>query len=160
GFRSTDTHPGMLPSDYTFSSADKGTHTFTGVMLFSAAAQSLTAQDTGNSSLTATVPVTVSPAPVFKFVIAAPASVSASRPFFITVTAFDAYGNLETNYTGTITFSSTDPSPALLPADYTFTSDDKGTANFGVVFFTRGQQTLIVTDTASGVASSVMIMVT
>jgi hypothetical protein len=158
-FRSTDTHPGMLPSDYPFSSADKGTHTFTGVMLFTAAAQSLTAQDTANSSLTATVPITVTPGPVLKFVIAAPASVSAGKPFSVTVTAYDAYGNLETGYTGTITFSSSDPSPALLPADYTFTPGDDGTQNFGVVFFTRGQQTLIVTDTASGVASSIMITV-
>jgi len=48
---------------------------------------------------------------------------------------------------------------ALLPADYTFTPSDSGTYTSGAVLFARGQQTLIVTDTESGVASSIMIMV-
>src|SRR5207302_5114182 len=128
--------------------------TFAGVMLFTAMAQSLTVQDTANGSLMASAPVAVTPGAVYKFVIAAPASASASKPFSITVTVFDQYGNLEANYTGTITFTSSDPTPALLPADYTFTPGDNGTQNFGVVFFTRGAQTLIVTDTESGVAST------
>jgi sugar lactone lactonase YvrE len=159
-FRSTDTHPGVLPSDYTFSSADKGTHTFTGVTFFTAAAQSLTAQDTANSSLTASDPVTVTPAPVSVFVIAAPASVVSGRPFPITVTAFDLYGNLEINYTGTVTFASSDPNPALLPADYTFTPGDMGKFNFAAVFFTPGNQILTVTDKETGVAGNATITVT
>jgi hypothetical protein len=74
----------------------------------------------------------------------------------------DAYGNLATNYAGVVTFASSDPS-AILPADYGYTvgnNKDNGTHNFGVVFFTAGDQTLIVTDKASGVSGSVMITVT
>jgi hypothetical protein len=130
-----------------------------GVTLFTAKAHMLTAQDTVNGSLTATVPVTVSPAPVSQFKIAAPASAGATRPFIITVTVYDLYGNLGTNYTGRITFATSDPAP-LLPADYTYTASDSGTQNFGVVFFTPGNQTLIVKDTASGVAGSVTVTVT
>ena len=80
-------------------------------------------------------------------------------PFSITVTLFDPYGNLETNYTGTVTFASSDAT-ALLPFDYTFTLDDKGTHNFGVVFFTLGNQTLIIADKATGTSGSVTITVT
>jgi sugar lactone lactonase YvrE len=157
-FRSTDTHPGVLPSDYTFSSADQGTHTFTGVTLFTARPQMLTAQDTANSSLAATDPVAVSPAAVSEFMISAPSSIGARNPFSITVTAFDAYGNLATNYAGVVTFASSDSS-ALLPADYGYTAGDSGTHNFGVVFFMPGDQTLIVTDKASGISGSVMVTV-
>jgi sugar lactone lactonase YvrE len=158
-FHSTDTHPGVLPSDYTFSSTDKGAHTFAGVTLFTAMENMVTAQDAANASLTASAPVTVTAGPVFRFAIAAPASAGAGKPISITVTAFDAYGNLETSYTGTITFTSSDPHPALLPPDYTYTPSDNGTANFGMAFYTPGQQTLIVTDTFSGVASTVTVMV-
>jgi len=76
------------------------------------------------------------------------------------VTVFDAYGNLEVNYTGTVTFASSDPTPALLPYDYTYTLGDKGTHNFGVVFFTPGDQTLTVKDTVSGVTGKVTVTVT
>ena len=120
----------------------------------------LTAQDTANGSLTASAAITVSAAPASQFVIVAPASTVARSPFSITVTVFDPYGNLATNYTGTVTFASSDPTPALLPSDYTYTLGDKGTHNFGVVFFTRGDQTLIVKDTVSGVTGTVTVTVT
>jgi hypothetical protein len=158
-FRSTDTYPGLVPSDYTFSSADKGTHTFAGVTLFTAVAHTLSVQDTAKGSLTASAAVTVSPGPVNQFAIMAPATAATRNPFSITVTAFDAYGNLETNYTGTISFASSDAA-ALLPLDYTYTLADKGTHNFGVVFFAVGNQTLIVSDKGRGIASSVVITVT
>jgi hypothetical protein len=52
-------------------------------------------------------------------------------PFGVTVTAYDAHGNVATGYTGTVTFSSTD-GMATLPPDYTFTAADNGTHPFGV----------------------------
>ena len=39
----------------------------------------------------------------------------------MTVTAYDAYGNVATGYTGTVAFTSSDPQ-ACFPADYTFTA--------------------------------------
>jgi hypothetical protein len=160
-FHSTDTYPGVVPSDYTFSSADQGTHTFAGgVILFTAQAHVLTAQDTANASLTVSAGVTVSPAPANHFVITAPASAVARSPFSITVTVFDPYGNLGTNYTDTVTFASSDPNPAFLPSDYTYTLADKGTHNFGVVFITPGDQILTIRDTVSGVAGNVTVTVT
>ncbi len=52
-------------------------------------------------------------------------------PFDVTVTALDAYGNVVTNYQGTITLTTTDPDPGVvLPASYTFTAADAGVHTF------------------------------
>src|SRR5262249_11692231 len=56
----------------------------------------------------------------------AASQVNAGAPFDITVTAQDAFGNTATSYTGTVQFVSSDPHPAILPADYTFTAADAG----------------------------------
>src|SRR5262249_53060577 len=85
------------------------------------------------------------------FALAAPASVPAGTPFDVTVTAADPYGNIDVNYQGTVTFTSSDAYPGLLPAEYTFTSADQGKHTFsgGGTFFTAGAQKLIVQDTAN-----------
>jgi adhesin/invasin len=68
----------------------------------------------------------------------------------ITVTATDPYGNVVTSYTGTVRFSSSDPK-AVLPADYTFTAADAGVHTFrGLKLFTKGKQTITVTDVRKG----------
>jgi hypothetical protein len=66
-----------------------------------------------------------------------------------------ADGNIDTNYTGTVTFSTSDQDPGVvLPADYTFTADDAGVHTFTdtglgeTTLITPGDQTLTVTDTA------------
>jgi uncharacterized membrane protein len=42
----------------------------------------------------------------------------------------NASGQVAAGYTGTVTFSTSDPYPGVLPADYTFTPDDQGTHTF------------------------------
>ena len=75
---------------------------------------------------------------------------TAGNSFSPTITVKDAYGNVATNYTGTVHFTSTD-SQAGLPGNYTFTSggDDNGVHTFtnGVTFKTAGSQTFTATDT-------------
>jgi hypothetical protein len=67
--------------------------------------------------------------------------------FSITVTAYDAYGNVATGYRGTVHFSSTD-SKASLPTNYTFTSGDSGIHTFNnVKLKTKGNQTITAVDT-------------
>ena len=68
-----------------------------------------------------------------------------------TVTARDSYGNTATGFTGTVTFSSSDPS-AMLPASYTYVAGDNGTHNFSVTLNTAGTQT--VTATSGPIAGS------
>jgi hypothetical protein len=54
------------------------------------------------------------------------------------------YGNLATNYTGAVSFSSSDGA-ASLPTPYTFTSSDAGVHSFPVTLVTAGAQTVTVT---------------
>src|SRR5262249_44866039 len=58
-----------------------------------------------------------------------PTPVTAGNSYNFTVTALDQYGNTNTGYTGTVTFSSS-ARKAVLPASYTFTSADKGVHTF------------------------------
>lgn len=66
----------------------------------------------------------------------------------VQVTALDGNGNVVPSYTGTITFSSSDPL-ATLPADYTFTPTDAGTRLFagGATLRTAPSVTVTVFDT-------------
>jgi hypothetical protein len=89
------------------------------------------------------------------FLVSAPRRVHRGVPFDVTVTAEDPFGQVAAGYTGTVTFSTSDPSPrVVLPADYPFTLDDGGTHTFtdtglGETTLRRpGRQTLTVTDTA------------
>jgi hypothetical protein len=81
------------------------------------------------------------------------------------VTALDAYGNIDSNYQGTVTFTTTDAdSGVLLPADYTFTTGvggDNGVHTFsgGVTLITVGDQTLTVRDTVSGITRGATVTV-
>ena len=64
------------------------------------------------------------------------------------MTAYDAYGNVATGYTGTVALTSTDPH-AVLPASYTFTATDAGKHSFAVTLDTAGTQSITATDTAT-----------
>ncbi len=92
-------------------------------------------------------PVTVSAAAASTLSISAPATVSPGRPFSVTVTAFDPYHNVATGYGGTVHFTSSDRF-AVLPANYTFTTNDAGVHTFGngVTLKTPGTQTIAVLD--------------
>ena len=110
-FSSSDPYPGVLPADYTFTPSDHGSHTFAGVTLFTAGTQMLTVQDTANTALTGSAAISVTPAAASHFFLNAPAMVISGTPFDVTVTALDPYGNVDTNYAGTVTWSSTDSDP-------------------------------------------------
>ena len=62
------------------------------------------------------------------------ATATAGVPFDVTVTAYDAYGNVASGYLGTVIFGSTDPA-AVLPADYQFHAKDAGAQTFSVTLF-------------------------
>jgi WD40 repeat protein len=105
------------------------------------------------------------PAPRSRFLIAAPPTAVSGTPFDVTVTALDSSGNIDTNYQGTVTFTTTDPdSGVLLPADYAFTVGDGGdngvhTFTGGVMLLTVGDQTLTCTDKVSSITGSATITV-
>ncbi len=137
----------VLPANYTFTSADAGSHTFT-VTLKTAGSDSVTATDTASSSIAGTASVSVSPAAASSFSVAAPTTATAGTAFTVTVTAKDAYGNTATGYRGTVHFTSSD-GQAVLPANYAFTSTDNGSHSFSVTLKTAGSDTITATDTTT-----------
>ncbi|MFL5346260.1 MAG: beta strand repeat-containing protein [Hyalangium sp.] len=136
-----------LPGNYTFASGDLGSRLFN-VTLGTAGSQSLSVTD---GSLSASASITVGPGTAASLALTGlPASVTAGTPASVTVTVHDAYGNVATGYTGTVHFTSTDAS-AVLPADYTFSGSELGTASFSVELRTAGARTVSVS--GSGIAS-------
>jgi hypothetical protein len=89
--------------------------------------------------------ITVTPAPANYFSVAAPTSATTGSPLAVTVTAFDAFGNVATGYSGHVHFTSTD-SKGALPADATLTA---GVGTFSVTLNTAGSQTITATDSVS-----------
>jgi autotransporter-associated beta strand protein len=142
-----------LPSDYTFVPGDNGVHLFTGVTLNTAGTQSITVTDTVTSSLTDTQSgIIVTPAAATTLIVSGfPSPQGTGVPGSVTVTAKDVYGNTDTNYTGTIHFTSSDGT-AVLPGNYTFVSGDMGIHTFidGVILNALGLQSITATDTVTG----------
>ncbi len=144
----TSTSAGTLPSDYTFTGGDAGSHTFS-VTLTTNGAQSITATDTVTASITGTANTTVNAAPqvATHFSVTAPASVTNGVPFNVTVTALDASNVIVPGYTGTVHFTSS--STGTLPSDYTFTGGDAGSHTFSVTLTQNGSQSVTATDTVN-----------
>jgi hypothetical protein len=92
--------------------------------------------------------INLAPSPSFS-VAGFPSPTTAGASHTFTVTALNADGTVNTGYTGTVHFSSSDPQ-AVLPADYTFTAADQGVHTFTVTLKTAGSQSITATDTATG----------
>jgi hypothetical protein len=150
-FRSSDAQAG-LPANYTFSNKDAGVHVFN-VMLKTAGAQSISVTDTANATLTASQSgITVTPsATAGSFIVTGFPATTAGAAQSFTVAVKDAFGNLTTNYTGTVTFSSSDVQ-AGLPASYTFTAADAGVHSFTATLKTAGTQSITVKDASNATA--------
>jgi hypothetical protein len=147
-FSSSDVQAG-LPGDYTFTSADAGVHTFT-VTLKSAGSKFLSATEVGGTVTGGTF-VNVTPAAAAGLTLAGSGgSIGVARP--ITIVARDIYGNFVTGYTGTVHFTSSDPS-AVLPAD---TNLVNGAATVNVTFMTVGAETITATDVAAPTITGTM----
>jgi len=149
GFTSTDLRSPALPGKYSFTATDRGSHTFAGVTLYSAGSRTITATDTRTASITGrSAPIAVSPASAQRFAVSAPATATAGVAATAVVTVKDPYFNVITGYRGTVVITSSDPTPPVLPAGYTFTSSDKGTHAFaGVILRGAGTRTVTATDT-------------
>ena len=150
-FTSSDSQA-VLPANYTFLAADKGTHTFSAT-LKTAGTQSITATDTVTGTITGTQNgISVNAAATAKLLVADyPSPVTAGTSNLFTVTATDAFGNLTGGYTGTVHFTSSDGA-ATLPPNYTFTTGnnkDNGTHTFTATLNTAGTQSITATDTGT-----------
>lgn len=145
------TYPGNL---LTFSSSD-GSATFSlntnwsggvlieNVTLHKSGSQSVTASNTDGSG---TGSVTVQPAAIDHFLISTPPTTVGFNTIF-TVTAYDAFDNIKTDYAGTVHFTVSPPGTATVPPDSTFSTSDNGIKTFGVTFSAVGSEMLSVADT-------------
>jgi len=147
-FTSTD-GLAILPTDYTFTAGDNGSHVFTVTTLNTLGSQTISAADTSITSINGTTnAITVNPPPATYFVVSAPSIATTGLGFSFTVTAMTASNTTATSYAGTAHFTSTD-SQAGLPSDYTFTAADNGTHVFSATLNTAGTQSITATDTAT-----------
>ena len=138
----------ILPPNYTFTPADNGVHTFTGVQFKTVGTQSITATDTVNNTILGSRSGIVNGPAVSSFSFSGmPSVTTAGVANSITITARDAQGNVATGYTGIIHFTTSDPR-GVVPADYQFTTSDHGVHTFALVDLkTPGTQSITVTDT-------------
>jgi Galactose oxidase, central domain len=94
------------------------------------------------------------------FSVTAPATVSAGSDFSLTVTALDAANNVATDYSGKVTFTSSDGHAALPSSLPTLVG---GTGTFTVALSSVGKQTITATDlansTITGVTGSITVAI-
>jgi hypothetical protein len=162
-FSSADPYGATLPADYTFSIFDGGRHTFANqTALYTAGTWDVTVTDI-NTGAGGSAFINVMAAPAAAFQVIAPSSAVSGSAFDVTIVAVDPYGNTDTTYTGTITFSTSDPDPGVvLPPDYPFQPSDAGMVTFsgGVTLVTLGNQTVQVDDFANGLTGNTVVTVT
>jgi hypothetical protein len=133
-FSSSDVAAG-LPADYTFTSADNGVHTFTGLTLKTAGSQSLVLAGNTTSTIAGSTFVAVNPAAANHLVfVQQPTTVVAGSVFSpaVAVRVLDAYNNLlPSDNSDSITLSlGTNPNGGSLGGSATVTAGG-GIATFG-----------------------------
>jgi hypothetical protein len=134
----------VVPGAYTFTNADHGVHTFSGVSLTALGNQTITATDTTTAAITGSVTVYVVPQAATQLSLAAPVGSQAGATFSFTVTARDSGGRTATGYTGTVQFASSDLQ-ATLPPLSTFTVADLGVHTFTATLRSAGSRTITAT---------------
>src|SRR5262249_1911857 len=136
-FTASDTQA-VMPSDSTLTS---GTGGFSPT-LKTAGTRLISAADTATSSIPKVTGIDVIAANASSFSVTAQSSGQQNTYFSFTVKARDAYNNVASGYTGTVTFSSSDMA-AVFPAISALAS---GVGTFSVKLKTAGTQTVTVTD--------------
>jgi hypothetical protein len=145
GFEDTDPQ-WTSPGDTSFTIADQGKKVLA-VTMRTAGIQIIYCQDIIFTSINGTSNnILITHGALSKFTVFAPTIVNTGSQFSYVVTARDAYNNIIDDYTGTVHFTSSDPS-AVLPADLTFLTSDAGSRIFAGTLATTGIQTISVNDT-------------
>jgi autotransporter-associated beta strand protein len=134
--------------NYTFTAADMGTHTFNGLRLPRAGTVTVTGTDTMNPAITGSTSITVVAAAPDHIALVLPTTVTAGQPFSVAVAVEDVFGNVVTDYQGTVHFMLTGAGTAMV--NYTFTAADMGQHTFNNVMLSQsGDYTLTAADTVN-----------
>jgi hypothetical protein len=135
-----------LPDDYTFTLNDflgdgVSSHTFHNVILNTLGAQTISATDNLNTIIRSYQ------TSVGTYFVVAVDNSQAGQSAAVAVHAMLA-GHVQTDYLGTVHFTSSDPR-ASLPHDYTFKPNDAGVNQFTATFRTSGDELFQVNDVAT-----------
>lgn len=132
-----------LPGDLAFTASDAGARATT-VTFVTAGIHTLEAEDLATGELAGSEAATVrhgEGAEIIVTVLTSP--LVAGSPVDVEVRVVDAFGNVVTDYEGTVTLTSSDPL-AVLPPATTFTPEDEGIRVFGgVTLRTMGEQEVV-----------------
>ena len=109
--------------------------------------------------LPANFTATATPGALKKFIFTnVPSASDAGVSFGFTVSPADTFGNILTDYTGPVHFTSTDPFSPALPADTNFTLTDAGSKLFNAALKTVGAQKITASaGLAVGTSTAVVI---
>ncbi len=147
-----------IPGQYTFTSG--GTQTFSATLI-SAGTQTIAG---GGAIFGGSNAIEVLPAAPSTVTVTAPAGIAAGVAFSVQVAVEDQFGNLATNYTGTVSFSSSDSHATLPVGSYTFTAADAGTHTFtGLTLSATGgsaagtNETITATDSGNSISGSATV---
>ncbi len=154
GWVAVTTSDARSPVSYVyFSAADAGIKTIP-VTLYTSGSRAVTISDYANPGVTVTqTGINVAPAAPASVSVTPLHGVTAGVAQTFTVTVLDAYGNIATNYRGTLNFSSSDTLATFATA-YTFTATDAGVHTFSLTFKTSGGQSLTVTESTNPLVTS------
>jgi len=151
-FANTDGQASPI-SDLSFVPADLGTKIVT-VQFGTAGTQTLSASDAFDAQIVGAATTQVLHGPAGRLVLTGiPPSTVAGTLLAATVTAVDNHGNVVTDFTGTVHFSSTDPK-AQLQADAAFSAADKGVRSFSLVLTTAGAWSVSVSQVGGSAAGA------
>jgi len=118
---------------------------------------SWTTTDINDGTFTGKSTTRISMAPVSYFkIFGVPEKIPAGSALKITVKAYGEDNNVKTDYTGTVSFTSSDPK-VIMPKDYTFSVSDSGAKDFFVTYKTTGDQTFTVTDWSSKITQKSIV---
>ena len=134
----------------TFADSDAGSVTLPAALMWRhAGAQSISAQDVDAAVIAGQQGgIAVGPGPMHGFNIAGPNQVVAGTYATLTIVAVDSFGNVASDYTGTVHFSSSDVT-ALLPTAYVFAAADANGVVLAPILHTAGAQSVGVFDTTT-----------
>ena len=155
----TITGPNSFSSSQTQSAASGiATFSFSSVHLTADGTYTIRATGAGLTSAVSTTNVTALLSSIQMVVSGYPSPSYANVGHQFAVSVTDTYGNVITNYTGTVTVTISDTAGVVGPSPYAFTGADQGTHTFGANLFTPGTQSISATDgTLSGSESGIVV---
>ncbi|HZI13854.1 MAG TPA: lamin tail domain-containing protein, partial [Myxococcus sp.] len=142
------------PESHPFTEADAGRFSFSVRLARVRLLTEVVARDTQNEGLTASASLQVRPGVLAELrVTSADGATTAGEQRSFEVAAYDRFGNLKTDYSGTVRTTSSDAQATPLE-EHAYVPAEEGRHTFAVTFRTAGTQSATFTDAALNIAGS------